>query len=166
MKLIGIACIALVCACIGVMVSRRIREETQYVERLAMLLEDLRIYIHYQSLPLDELLTMLSAHCSYRDFAFLRKTQAGFSGDGLPMELWCDAVREDPCVIPEAGEILCSLGTVLGATDTEGQLSALEAHAVQMRRLSAETKERNGKRAALSCQLGVLGGAMLAVLLL
>ncbi len=166
MKLVGILCIAGVCISTGMMASRHIRDEARYVARLVMLLEDLRIYIHYQCLPLEELIAKLADHPQYQDFVFLQRTKAAFHSDRLPMAIWCEQVRGDPWVSAPAGEILLSLGSVLGATDIEGQLSALQSHAIQMQKLAEETKERNGKRAALSCQLGFLSAAMLAVLLL
>ncbi len=166
MKLIGIGCVFLACACCGLLVSRHIREEARRVEQLAMLLEDFRIYIRYQCLPLEELIGLFAEHDSYKEFAFLKGVKEKFSTEEPPMKIWCEQVRQDPAVAEPAKAILCELGNALGTTDVDGQLSALETHRLQMQKLADTMQENSKKRSALSRNLGVLGGAMLAVLLL
>ncbi len=108
---------------------------------------------------------MFAQHKNYGDFTFLKRAEAEFC-TGIPLhEIWCDAVRADNNVPKAASDILCALGHVLGTTDMQGQLAALELYRHQMKALAEEEKACVLKKGELYRRLGVLGGVMLAVLL-
>ncbi len=166
MKMLGIICTVLFCCGAGMLVSLSIRERVRHTEQLAMLLEEIRVRMQYQQLPIDEMLSLFAVHPNYQEFQFLQHTQAALSADEPPMQIWCEEVMRDSAVVPAAKDILCDLGNILGTTDLDGQLSALSVHRMQLQRLSDEMRENCRKRGTLSCQLGGLAGAMLAVLLI
>lgn len=166
MRWLGILCLFLTSAGIGMYAARQLRTRLVHTQKLAALLEDFSTYIRYQCTPLEDLLYLFAEHPNYRDFTFLRRVSKEFCPEIPPRELWKDAVSSDAAVSTQAAEILCALGNVLGTTDMEGQLAALELHRRQMDGLADELKTACDKKGELYRRLGVLLGAMLAVMLI
>ncbi len=159
-------CLFLACTGIGIYSSRQVRTRHIHTRQLAALLKDFSTYIRYQCLPLEDLLYLFAAHPNYSAFSFLKQVSKEFCTDTPPRILWQEAVAADAAIIPQAGEILHAVGNVLGTTDMQGQLAALELHGRQMQTLADELKETCQKKAELYRRLGVLMGAMLAIMLL
>lgn len=166
MKLTGILCILLACAAAGMYASGRLKKEVTAYERLISLTESCAAYIRCQSPELGELMLMLSEQSAFRQFRFLKTVSENLSPGTPPSAVWNKAVFADTAVPKGAKEILCSLGTVLGTTDTPGQLSAIELHGTRLKRAAEESRERSGRQGKLYRSLGLLGGAMLAVMLI
>ncbi len=158
----------LFCACSGAgfYAAHKLRSQAAHTEQLAALLGEFMTYIRYQCLPLEELLQLFAEHPNYSAFTFLSRTSREFCTAEPPGTIWHAAVEKDDAVVPQAKEILYTLGHALGTTDAEGQLAALTMHRAQMEALAADMKEGSHKKGTLYCQLGVLAGAMLALLLL
>ncbi|MBQ7003810.1 MAG: stage III sporulation protein AB [Oscillospiraceae bacterium] len=156
----------LACSSAGFLAAAKLRRQAAQMQLLTALLCDFMTYIRYQCLPLEELLNLFAAHPHYRSFRFLHRTAEGFSAAVPPSLLWQEAVAEDAAVPPQAQAILHALGTMLGTTDAEGQLASLEMYRMQMQTAADEMKEQSHKKGTLYCQLGVLAGAMLALLVL
>lgn len=164
MRLAGIICLFMTCTGIGIYAARRLRTRLRHAQCLAALLCDFSTYIRYQCTPLEELLYQFAEHPNYREFTFLRRVSTAFCPGTAPGILWKEAVSADPAVFPQAAEILMALGNVLGTTDLEGQLAALELYRRQMDVLAEELKAACDQKGGLYRRLGVLLGAMLAIL--
>ncbi len=166
MKWLGIICLFLMSTGIGLYASRQMRTRLKQTEQLVALLNDFSAHIRYQCTPLEELLYLFAKHPNYCDFSFLEQVSEGFSAETPPCTLWKNAVDADTAIVPKAKEILGTLGNVLGTTDMQGQLATLELHRGRMELLVIELKESCYKKGELYSRLGVLLGAMLAVMLL
>ncbi|MBQ8012599.1 MAG: stage III sporulation protein AB [Oscillospiraceae bacterium] len=166
MRWLGILCLFLTCTGIGMHAARQLRTRLAHTQKLSALLGDFSTYIRYQCTPLEELLYQFAEHPNYADFSFLRQVSREFCTEIPPRELWKDAVTADTAVPEQAAEILCTVGNVLGTTDMEGQLAALELHRRRMDALADELKTISDKKGELYRRLGVLLGAMLAVMLI
>lgn len=166
MKTAGILFVFAASICAGCYASYNIKAQCRTVRLLETLLEDFMIYIRYQSLPMEDLLALFAEHENYQEIAFLQRVRAAFRPEMPSHLLWCEEVRRDGQIVPPAQEILCALGNVLGTTDVQGQLTALETHRLQMHKLADTMQENCQKKGALYRHLGLLAGAMLAVLLL
>lgn len=165
MRWLGIFCLFLTSAGIGLYAARRIRTRYHQTRLLSALLEDFSTYIRYQCTPLEELLHLFAEHPNYGSFSFLGQVSREFCTGTPPRILWQDAVAADAAIIPQAEEILRSLGNILGTTDMQGQLAALELYRRQMDALAEELYESCQKKSELYRRLGVLLGAMLAVMM-
>lgn len=165
MRLLGILCLVLACIGAGLWASGRLRRESAAFDQLIRLTESAAAYIRCQAPELRDLLRMLSEECG-NGFRFLAEVSEGLRPDAPPAAVWRSAVRKDPAVPRAAREILYSLGEVLGTTDIPGQLSALALHRARLERAAAESRERCARQGKLYRALGLLGGAMTAVLLL
>ncbi len=166
MKLLGLFCILLACTGAGLYASARLKRETRAAELLMAWTEDCAACIRCQNTELRELLGQMAVHPNYSRFGFLKAVSEGLSPGTPPQEVWQRAVRSDPAVPARVQEILCSLGNVLGTTDTQGQLAALELHRIQLRAAAGESRERYTVQGKLYRSLGLLGGAAAVVLLL
>ncbi|MBE6849137.1 MAG: hypothetical protein E7502_04425 [Ruminococcus sp.] len=166
MKWLGILCLFCTCAGLGIVTARQMRTRLAHMRRLSALLEDFSIHIRYQCLPLEDLLALFAVHPNYQSFTFLRNVSEEFCTGIPPHVLWRDAVSADSAVPPQAVQTLCALGNVLGTTDMAGQLSAIAMHRRELEGLAEELDAAYEKKGTLCRRLGVLTGAMLAILLL
>ncbi len=166
MKWLGIICLFLTCAGMGFYAARMLRTRLVHTRKLSALLEDFAAHIRYQCLPLEDLLTLFAEHPNYTGFSFLRQVSRDFSPGIPPRTLWKDAVSADAAVPPQAVGILCALGNVLGTTDMAGQLAAIDLHRRELDGLAQELHTACEKKGELYRRLGVLLGAMLAILLI
>ena len=108
----------------------------------------------------------LSEKPIYQRFTFLRTAGEGMRPGTPPADIWTAAVDADPAVPQEVRGILCRLGATLGTTDVTGQLAALSLIRTELEQAAAAAQRRCETQGRLYPRLGVLGGAMLAVLLL
>ena len=166
MKLAGIVCIVLACACAGYLASLRLREELHALELLCVWTEDAAACIRHQRTELGELLGYLSEHPNYRRFGFLREVCLQLSPMTPPDALWERAVCADRAVPATARESLIRLGKALGTTDCEGQLAVLALTRTQLTQAAADAREVCRTKGKLCRALGLLGGAMAAVMLI
>lgn len=69
-------------------------------------------------------------------------------------------------LLPEDLELMASLADIVGASDTEGQLSALEMIETLLQKQRNEAISAQQKKGKLYRSLGALAGASMVVLLL
>lgn len=166
MKWMGIICLFMMSTVIGFYAAGRIKTKYRTTQKLATLLSEFSTQLRYQAAPLEELLEQFAYHPNYSEFTFLREVSNGFTVENSHCQLWEKCVHADPSVLPQAGEILCSLGNILGTTDIQGQLTALEIYQRRMEETAEDLKTNCIRREELYRRLGVLFGAMFSVLLL
>lgn len=166
MKWFGIICLFLTCTGIGIHAAGRMRTRYRHTQQLSALLGDFGTYIRYQSTPLEELLHLFAEHPNYTELAFLKNVSRAFCTGIPPRILWQDAIAEDNAVSQEEAAILSGIGNVLGTTDMQGQLAALELYRSRMDALADTMQENCRKKSELYPKLGVLLGTMLALLII
>ncbi|MEE5992422.1 MAG: stage III sporulation protein AB [Oscillospiraceae bacterium] len=165
MKWIGILLLFLSSGGMGLYASQRLQNDVRRTEKLIALTEECSAYIRYQQPELDELIDILSTNPTYQEFHFLQSISENSNPYLMPSTIWNDAIENDTAVPLPTREILESLGQVLGTTDIEGQLSALELHRIQLQQVLSGCRERYQKQGKLYQSLGILAGCMLGVLL-
>lgn len=166
MKWIGILCLFLMCSAIGFYAAGKIHARYRSTQKLAALLNEFSTMLRYQCTPLEELLVQFAHNPNYSEFSFISDICNGFSVNISPGLLWESSVCNDPLVMPSAGDILCSLGNVLGTTDMQGQLAALEMYCSRMEAAAEDIKTDCIRKEELYRRIGVLIGAMCAVLMI
>ena len=165
MKWIGILLLFLSSSGTGIYASQNLRNDMRRTEKLIALTEECSAYIRYQQPELDELIDILSQNSAYQEFHFLRNISENKNPYLMPSAIWNEAIQNDNSVPVATREILESLGHILGTTDIEGQLSALELHRIQLQQILSGCRERYQKQGKLYQSLGILAGCMLGVLL-
>lgn len=166
MRLCGIVLLVLACAGAGYAAANRLREEQRSLDLLCGWTEEAAACIRHQQTELAELLRYLSVHPNYRRFRFMTDILDKLSPMTAPRSLWENAVASDSAVPASAKPILVDLGQMLGTTDCEGQLAALRLHKTQLAQAATDAREIYQTKGKLCRALGLLGGAMAAVVLL
>ncbi|MBR6617572.1 MAG: stage III sporulation protein AB [Oscillospiraceae bacterium] len=166
MRWIGLLCLFLMSTATGFYAANRMRTRYRTMQKLVTLLSEFSTMLRYQGTPLEELLEQFACHPNYREFTFLSDVCDGFAVDVSPRNLWESSINGDPSILPQAGDILCSLGTILGTTDMQGQLAALELYRSRMEETADDIKAECIRKEGLYRRLGVLVGAMCLILLL
>lgn len=165
MKWIGILLLFLASSGTGLYASQSLRNDVKRTENLITLTEECSAYIRYQQTELHELIDILSTNPTYQGFHFLREISENQNPYCTPSTIWSEAVQNDTAIPVKTREILESLGHILGTTDVNGQLSALELHRTQLQQTLSDYRERYQKQGKLYQSLGILTGCMLGVLL-
>ena len=166
MRLLGVLCVLLACAAAGCYAASRLKDAAEAQTCLIALTEDAAALIRCLQPELPEMLLDLSEKPIYQRFTFLRTAGEGMRPGTPPADIWTAAVDADPAVPQEVRGILCRLGATLGTTDVTGQLAALSLIRTELEQAAAAAQRRCETQGRLYPRLGVLGGAMLAVLLL
>ncbi|MBQ8927092.1 MAG: stage III sporulation protein AB [Oscillospiraceae bacterium] len=162
MKLLGLVCIVLAGALAGLAASGRLRREAGQCERLIGLVGEMESSIRYRGTPVQELLQSLAG----TDFSFPGRISARMAPDMPLPVLWREAVAADAQVPACTRQVLCTLGETLGTTDTAGALAALALCREGLSQAARESRERYARQGRMFRALGLLGGAMAALLLL
>lgn len=166
MKWAGILCLFLMSTAIGFYAANKMRTRYRNTQKLVSLLSEFSSILRYQGAPLEELLIQFAYHPNYSEFTFISDICNGFSVDTSPSQLWEKSVVADVAILPAARDILCALGTILGTTDMQGQLAALELYRNRMEETANDIKADCIHKEELYRRLGVLLGAMCTVLLI
>lgn len=170
LKLLGAALIVLAGAMIGHIKARRLADRPAQIRRFIRVLQQLETEIAYGFTPLPEALFKL-AHQTAEPFATLFADIAANlrSGSGLTVkEAWEQAVKERwPYTAMQEGEqdILLQLGSSLGTTDREDQLKHLRLTSSQLGSMESEAAEEQRRFEKMWRSLGVLGGALIVVMM-
>lgn len=103
--------------------------------------------IRYSAVPLYELIGELSESSAHKDCSFLRRVSERIGKGETVQEAWVCVSKTAPFFSETDREILTDIGSRLGGSDTDGQLSML-ALAEDMLSRSLEEAERESSRKA------------------
>ncbi|MGN0666346.1 MAG: stage III sporulation protein AB [Huintestinicola sp.] len=171
MKLTGIVILAAMSICTGFIAADGLMHRLQALKQLRMMLENIRLMIRYESVPLDEIFRRLSENESYDRLLFIAPAAemlqgVPYAGTSFSSQ-WEDIVNKHcGSFTREDTDIICSLGTVLGTTDTEGQLSALSLAVEMTDTLISDASEQYRAKGRLYRSLGAIAGALIAVIII
>jgi len=142
---------------------RQIRQLIHALKRLAT-------EIGYGSTPLPEALARLSSQCSRplnRMFGIIADRLRTGSSD-TAKDVWQESVRlfwgQTAMKSPER-ETMLELGSSLGISDRENQLKHIELAVTLLQHEEAAARDEQLKYEKLSRSLGVLGGALIVILI-
>lgn len=170
MKLLGAVMIVASGALLGYGQARRLRERPAELRRFIMLLQQLETEIEYGFTPLPEALYKLSRQTRaaladlLADIAEQLRSGTGVTVD----EAWRRGIgRHWPrlSMNKDDREIIARLGSVLGTTDREDQLKHLRLTVGLLAARESEAAEERRRYEKMWKTLGLLGGALIAVIL-
>jgi stage III sporulation protein AB len=170
MKLLGAALIVLTGAMIGHLKARRLADRPAQIRRFIRALQQLETEISYGFTPLPEAMQRLAQQTSEPLTSLFRGMAAKLiPGLGWTVkESWEQAVIEHwPYTAMREGEqdILLQLGHSLGTTDREDQLKHLRLAGSQLMGMETEAVEDQKKFEKMWRSLGLLGGALIVVIM-
>ena len=164
-KLAGILMIFSAASMTGAYLSASLHQRCIRLETLRRMTEDIASYIRYRELTVYEIVQELSTDNSYRDFDFVCCLSRDLDRHRPFYSQWERAADECRFKGDERNLIL-SIGNVLGTSDTQGQLAAMELYSAKLDSMIKASDEQYSRKGKLYRSLGVLSGAMLGILML
>jgi stage III sporulation protein AB len=169
-KLLGALLVVFACAMLGFAQARRLRERPLQIRRFIIILQQLETEITYGFTPLPEALAKLARQTTEPISSFLnevaRRLQAA---ERLTVRQVWDLSLNDfwpSTAMKEAErETIHQLGNTLGTTDREDQLKHLRLAANQLVGREADAMEDQRRYEKMWRSLGVLGGALIVVIM-
>lgn len=154
---------------IGVRLSSKLGGRVAELEAVLHMLEELSVQIRYRALPVYELLERLRANSSLQRLRFIDCICAELEGTRDFDHAWQQGVARS---VPQSSmnkddiEVLLAIGSSLGKSDIDGQLSAIELHSATVRARLQQASEERAKKGKLYRSLGVLAGIGISIMLI
>lgn len=154
---------------LGLMHARRLADRPAQIRRLVRILNQLETEIAFGYTPLPEALGRIGRQAAEPLSSLFREAEERLRRDELAVfEAWQTAVERswgNSAMKNSEKEILLQLGNTLGATDRDDQTRHLRLAARQLESLEPEAAEEQRKYEKMWKSLGLLGGALIAVIL-
>ncbi len=168
-KLTGALLILFAGMMIGRLQAKRLSDRPMQIGRFIRIMDQLETEIEYGYTPLPDALRKLALQSAQPHATFLSEVARQLDSDNRSLlEVWQEMLtRIWPQTAMRAGEkdILLGLGYTLGATDREDQVKHLRLAAKQLEGMEYEATEERRKFEKMWKSLGLLGGALLAVIM-
>ena len=153
MKYIGAAVMPAFLSLYSVMFSLRLRKRAEILDKTYSLLNKIKILMEYCCLPVNELIdTVFEKGCYQRTFISQCKKQLS-EGDDFPVA-WSDAVKCSDIYKKEEKQKLIQLGSFLGTSDLESQLTVIQIYIADFDVFRKEAQEKSKKYADTSIFVG------------
>ena len=169
LKLAGALLLVAAGALLGWMHAGRLAERPAQIRRLVRLLSQLETDIAYGLTPLPEAFGRIGRQATEPLASLFRTAAVRLERDGMAApEAWraaLDSVWELTAMKNAEKEIMLSLGNTLGATDRDDQVRHLRLAVKQLESLEPEAVEEQRRYEKMWKSLGLLGGALVAVIL-
>lgn len=166
LKMIGAAVISAAFLISGEIMAENLKIRAQMLTELHSLLLQIRHELYYTlASPHDILLKLLHQnHFRYLDFLHIFEESAG-SGKPFEERLLC-AVGADRNMEKEETAIVEELAGILGSTNLEGQISALELLEIRLQGLEEVAKRKQGTHVKLYRTVGFSLGAAVFIIII
>ncbi len=164
MKLLGCILLLTTSAVCGTLAANRLHAHTRRLQLLIRLVNDMMQRLRYALPTVDSLIAELCAQPCYRTLSVLQAYEQT-SPDMAFTDRFSEAVAA-ASYSEEEKSILLQIGTTLGSTDLEGQLSALTLCKTRLESLLLAATERQQTHATLYRSMGLLGGLFLVILMI
>ena len=170
LKLFGAALVVVAGIMIGHLKARKLSDRPAQIRRFIRVLQQLETEISYGFTPLPEALHKLAQQTSEPLTSIFADMAAGLrSGRGLSVkESWQQALIDHwPLTAMQASErdVLLQLGLTLGTTDREDQLKHIRLAGNQLAGMESEAADEQRKFEKMWRSLGLLGGALIVVIM-
>lgn len=167
MKFLGIITVVIISALTGNYFAVRLGRRLELLKKLEYMLEKMEILIRCRAATVYEMISELSRDKRLEGLDFL--VNMGGGEEGLTFhEMWESGVKNfrPACLKSEDTDFILSVGAELGTSDTQGQLESLAMSRAALALMIKESQEEYAKKASLYRSMGVLAGALVAVLLI
>ena len=165
LRLTGVLLIFLAFSSIGVNISSGIKRKLERLILFRKMTDEIATLIRYRSLTVREIILLLGDNDLYNDIGFLHTGK--YCDKSKPAgEIWVESVMSDFSLSQEEKKILAQLGTQLGTTDTQGQLSVLAVFNENIGSMIEKQTEKYAVKGKLCRSMGILAGAMAGVLII
>lgn len=136
----------MICTAAGAVFSSALKCRCTQLRLIAEMLDEMSSKIRYRSLRISELMNGIAESPAYSGSTFVRCVSELMNSGAPVNEAWIKAAEQAHFFGEEERDILKNIGSQLGDSDTEGQLSMLSLGSTMlMRCLEASEKEYSDK---------------------
>lgn len=164
-RLIAAVLFTLAGACVGVMLSQRLRQWQDICMQIGVLLRDAVVCIRYVGMNVYDMVRRFRSSPELAGLTFLEYLPETFSEGENFREMWRQSLMKQEFPAEER-EILAELGEMLGRTDIEGQLAELSVLEERVRCLENERRTVCSQKGRMYRSVGVLFGVMVGILVI
>lgn len=165
-KFTGIIMIFLASSAVGFFMSDSIKNKKIRLETERKMLEEISVMIRYNMLTVREMIIEIKENDFFSGLLFIEKIrQKLIEGISFP-EAWEKSIKSDASLSTDEKKLLQELGSSLGTTDSQGQLSSLEIYKKRLDNMIESETEKYKTQGKLYRSLGIMMGAMLGILII
>lgn len=165
-KLAGIIMIFLASSAVGFFMSDSIKNKKIRLETERKMLEEISVMIRYNMLTVREMIIEIKENDFFSGLLFIEKIRQKLI-EGIPFpEAWEKSIKSDASLSTDEKKLLQELGSSLGTTDSQGQLSSLEIYKKRLDNMIESETEKYKTQGKLYRSLGIMMGAMLGILII
>lgn len=164
-RVLGVMLIFFSAALVGMSMSVNMKKKLDRLALLRRMADEISTLIRYRSLTVREIITELRQSGMYSELHFLYGSD--FKDRSRPVsEIWESTVLSDCNLSREEKTVLCNLGTQLGTTDSQGQLSLIAAFSAEIEEMYERQKQVYAVKGKLYRSMGILIGAMVGIMII
>lgn len=160
---IGIIIVVLACSGIGLNASNKLKIYRNNCRQLIEMMNAICTMIRYRNMNFYEISKELKCQKGLRELEFVKRLPTEYNGITTFKQEWENSLSADSDIGEDEKELLCTLGSELGTSDAEGQISAFELTANQLKVIEKKRCEEYYKKGKLYRSIGVLAGIMVGI---
>ncbi|MDR0974597.1 MAG: stage III sporulation protein AB [Ruminococcus sp.] len=167
MKFFFIVILLLAASGAGIYFRNTLSHRMIILRQLRLALDKITVMIKYRSDTLTSIFTALSSDVSLNELTFIRETLVNLEDKSFA-ESYSEAVDNfKPAGLKSSDrEIIKGIGSVLGVSDTEGQISSLLIYEKELEAAFVAAASDVKTKSKLYSSLGLLSGVFIAILLI
>lgn len=167
MKSFGLILI-LLCSCLsGAMIKKQMNKRIVLLRKIQLFIEYIDTQIGFMNTDIISLLSSVNSNSNFGDLLFINECINNLSVTDSFEDAWIKSVKNFHSPLKaEDKRILCSFGSQLGKTDTDGQISNCRLHIQQLENQITEAEEHYKKYGNLYFKLGILSGILIVISLI
>ena len=144
----------------GICVADKLRQYRDTAHEIHAMLDHISVLVRYRGLDVYEICSELKNSDSYRHLNFIEKLPTNFVPGENFHELWRDSVTCESGIGSDENKCLVSFGNVLGTSDTDGQISAIETVIESIKLIEHRRDDEFRQKNRLYRSVGMLFGTM------
>ena len=150
----------------GILKSLELKNDCEMSAETERLVNSICTLIRYQATDVYELSAMLKNSAEFERLTFIGELpECYIMGEDFHRQ-WCKAVERQKNLRSDQKKLLCELGRVLGTSDIDGQISALELISRSAEQLTEKYGEEYRKKGRLYRSIGVLAGVTAGIMVI
>ena len=157
------------CTAAGVFASSYCTKRAEILSTVILMITTIETQLRYACLPVPDLLRVLGNNPALSQLGFIKCTREKICfGEPFP-DAWRESVESETevfRVLSDSAKYLSALGSEIGSTDLEGQLSCCEYYKNIFAKELEIQQEKNRRYSRLFPPLGLFAGVSAAILMI
>ena len=152
-------------AAVGLYFSFRLKEREKVMSEVMLLIKELTVQIRYTNSEIGEMLRGAARNEAYERLLFVSLCGDAENGDNFHVK-WNEGVKNQPYLTSRDREVLTALGSRLGETDRDGQITFLEMTEELVRGQKEQASADYLNKGKLYRSVGILCGLAVGIMII